>query len=362
MKLEPSLTNMVTEQVTPEPATPAIKLVELTKKFSGTTRRFSASPMRFYKSFVIGEPWETVALDNVNLSVDHGEVFGLLGPNGSGKTTLIKVLANLVIPDSGAVYVDGINVVRKPYLTAAKLQTVLSESIGLEKRISARENLLLFASLYNLPKSEAEEKVGKLLEFFGLDEFADKSSQSFSTGMSRRLSLCRVLLSHASVVVFDEPTSGLDPSSADNFRHLILEELVRREKRTILMATHNLVEAMSMCSHIALLNHGALLAVGTPEEIRRTVEDRVDIVITLGGAGIPLEGLQKDLSKVDGVHSVDFVDSHGIKKIRLTGRKDLAYLDILSLVSDQGLKVLSLETSSPSLEDAFLRLTRGAGK
>lgn len=309
-----------------------------------------------------GEPWETVALDKVSFSVEHGEVFGLLGPNGSGKTTLIKILSNLVLPDAGAVYIEGSNVVRKPYVTASRLQTVLSESIGLEKRISARENLRLFASLYNMPKAEAEQKIDLLMDFFGLTPFAHKTSQSFSTGMSRKLAVCRVLLSRASVIVFDEPTSGMDPSSAVEFRHLITQDLVKREGKTVFMATHNLVEATSMCDRIALLNHGSLLAIGTPEEIRRRVGDRVDLSITLGSSDGDMDELREELAKVQGVHSVRIVDALGARQIQLSGTKDLSYLEIFSLISTRRLKVVSLETSTPSLEEAFVRLTREDSK
>jgi ABC-2 type transport system ATP-binding protein len=341
----------------PEPTVPAVKVVELSKTFSGKSHKLAFTPRRFVRSFLVGEPWDTVALNKVSFSVEHGEIFGLLGPNGSGKTTLIKILSNLVIPDSGAAFVEGISVARRPYATAERIQTVLSESIGLEKRLSIRDNLLLFASLYNLPSSEAKERIAHLLEFFGLAEFADKSSQSLSTGMSRKLSVCRVLLSRASVIVFDEPTSGLDPRSADDFRRLILEDLVKREKKTIVMATHNLVEATSMCNHIALLNQGRLLAVGAPEEIRRTVEDHTDVTITLGGTAGPLDDLADELRRVDGVRSVQVSAAHGARQVYLTGRRDLDYLGVLSSISARGMKVVSLETSSPSLEDAFLKLT-----
>lgn len=352
----------VAAQANRQEAPLAVQIVDLYKRYHGRTRRLTLSPAGLVSSLILGKEWETVALNKVSFSVEHGEVFGLLGPNGSGKTTLIKILSNLVIPDSGAVYVEGINVVRRPRAASARLQTVLSEPLGMERRITARQNLTLFASLYNIPKSEVEDRIDRLLDSFGLTEYADKASQSLSTGTMRKLSVCRVLLSNASVIVFDEPTSGLDPGAADNFRHLILEDLVKKEKKTIVMATHNLVEAMSMCTRIALLNRGQLLAAGTPEEIRRNVEDRVDVTLTLGGGGTSLGDLQQKLSQADGVHSVQVTDAHGVRQVRVTGRKDLDYLQVLSLISSNGLKVLSLETSSASLEDAFLSLTRGAKK
>ncbi|HUH82324.1 MAG TPA: ABC transporter ATP-binding protein [Nitrososphaerales archaeon] len=337
---------------------PAVKIVDLSKRYQWRTRELHLSPGGI-KSFVEGKSQETVALDKVSFSVEHGEVFGLLGPNGSGKTTLIKILSNLVIPDSGSVYVEGINLAHRPYAAAAKLQTVLSESIGLEKRLTARQNLMLFASLYNLPKLQAEERIDKLFDYFGLSEVADKTSQSFSTGMSRKLSVARVLLSNASTVVFDEPTSGLDPGAADSFRQLIMEDLVERNGKTIIMATHNLHEARTMCTRIALLSRGKLLAIGSPEEITMAVGEGVEVSLTVANATGPLEDLRGGLSKVDGVTAVDVSDTLEGKRISLHGRKDMGYLDVFSAVSAKGLKVLSVETSSPSLEEAFLRLTRG---
>ena len=341
---------------------PAVKLDGIYKRFNGRSRTLKISPSGFYKSFILGEEWATVALDRVSFSVDHGEIFGLLGPNGSGKTTMIKILSNLIIPDSGDAYIEGINVLKRPYAAAARLQTVLADPLGMERRLSSRQNLLLFASLYNIPRSEANERIDKLLEYFGLSEYADKASQSLSTGMSRKLSVCRVLLSDASVIVFDEPTSGMDPVSADGFRKLIINDLVKREKKTIIMATHNLVEATSMCNRIALLNKGKLLAVGSPQEIRKAVEDRVDVTLMVGSADNPQEGLQEEIARVDGVLTADVQSNRGGEEIRLTGRKDLDYLALFSIVSRRGLKVQSLETSSASLEDAFLRLTKEAEK
>jgi ABC-2 type transport system ATP-binding protein len=343
-----------------EPTPPAVRIVGLTKRYKGRVHRFGLSREGIRK-FVVGVEWETLALDNVTFSVNHGEVFGLLGPNGSGKTTLIKTLANLIVPDTGAAYVEGINVARRPYDAAAKVQTVLAESIGLEKRITARQNLLLFASLYNLPKTEAEERIDKLMDFFGLAAVADKTSQSFSTGMSRKLSVARVLLSNASVIVFDEPTAGLDPLAADNFRRLIMQDLVKRSGKTVIMATHNLTEATSMCNRIALLR-GKLLAVGSPAEITKKVEDRLDLNMSVDSTSDPSGDLRTELMKIDGVISAEVLDSQGERQIKLTGRKDMDYFRIFSIMDSHGLRPRSLETSSPTLEEAFLRLIRESRK
>ena len=335
----------------------AVQIIELSKRYRWRTRQLGLSPGGI-RSYIAGKEKETVALDKVSFSVEHGEVFGLLGPNGSGKTTLIKILSNLVLPDSGKVFIEGINLSRRPYAAAAKLQTVLSESIGLEKRITARQNLSLFAALYNLPKLEADERIDRLLDYFGLKEVADKASQSFSTGMSRKLSVARVLLSDASIVVFDEPTSGLDPGSADSFRQLIMGDLVKAHGKTVIMATHNLQEAKTMCTRIALLNKGKLLTVGSPREVTNAVGEGVDVTLIIANTSGPLDGLKDELSKVDGIMSAQISDAFEGSKIILSGRKDLDYPGVFSLISARGAKVLAVETSSPSLEEAFLRLTR----
>jgi ABC-2 type transport system ATP-binding protein len=344
-----------------EPRAPAVKIVELSKRFSGTRRRLSLSH-DFAHQFLFGTKWETQALDKVSFEINHGEVFGLLGPNGSGKTTLIKILSNLVLPDSGSAFVEGVNVAKRPYAAAEKLQTVLSEGAGLEKRVSARSNLQLYGSLYNVPKKEADERITYLLKYFGIENFAERSSQSLSTGTSRKLTVCRVLLSNAPIIVFDEPTSGLDPVSADNFRRLIMDDLVKREKKTIMMATHNLTEAMSMCTRIALLSHGRLLAVGTPEEIRRSVGDTVDVTMDLQGDTTRLGTLQDALTKVEGVNTAAIENYKGGVRVRVNGKRDMDYFEAISLVHDQGFKLQSLESSAPSLEDAFLKITKEEGK
>jgi ABC-2 type transport system ATP-binding protein len=141
-----------------------------------------------------------------------------------------------------------------------------------------------------------------------------------------------------------------------------MEDLVKNEKKTILMATHNLTEAMSMCTRIGLLSHGNVLAVGTPEEISRSVGDHVEVTIDLQGDGSRLEVLQQGLAKVEGVISVALEDNNGDTRVRLIGKRDLNYLDMFSLLQRERFKVLSLESSAPSLEDAFLKLTKEARK
>ncbi len=343
---------------------PAVQVIDLEKKYSSfTRRRRRANTPRAFLNAVIGRRDKSiVALDGVSFSVQPREVFGILGPNGSGKTTMIKILSTLVLPDKGSALVEGIDVVKNPYTSARHLQTVLTETTGLEKRITARQNLELFATLYGLPKEEAKQRIDELLNFFGLQDRADTMSQKFSTGMSRKLSVCRVLLSRASVIVFDEPTNGLDPIAASEFRHLLTKVLVAERAKTIILATHNLWEAEQICDRIALLRKGRLLAIGSPNDIRTRVADRVELSIRVGSSTGDSGGLIDGLKKVAGIQHADAsMEEDGSQlKISIEGTKDFDYSEVFSLLKSRGLRIMGLEASQPSLEDAFLKLTKEA--
>ncbi len=340
---------------------PAVEVSHLSKRYSAFTRGMrKSSPTKFLRSILGSSDKSIIALNGVTFSVQPKEVFGVLGPNGSGKTTFLKILSTLVIPDSGVALVHGIDVVKRPYKTSQMLQTVLTESTGLEKRITARQNLELFAALYNLPKKEADAKIDELLSYFGLTARANSMSQKFSTGMSRKLSVCRVLLSRASVVVFDEPTNGLDPVAASEFRQLLTSVLVKERDKTVILATHNLWEAEKVCGRIALFSKGRLLAIGTPDEIRKKVSDRVDLTMEIHTpSDVLTNALLERLRKLDGIRDVQASsnDVTELLKVSVQGASDIDYLGIFSIVDSLGLKITRLESSQPSLEEAFIKLT-----
>ena len=197
------------------------------------------------------------ALRGVDLKIKSGEVFGILGPNGAGKTTLIKILCTLVLHDEGEVYVHGFDVKKEPAQVLKKLQAVLPESRGFTWRLTGRQNLEFYALLYGLKESEAKDRIDYVLEFTGLKERADDGYQRYSTGMQRRLLVCRALLQNTPTLIFDEPTAGMDPASAEEFRSLLRDGLARKEGKTIFLSTHNLFEAQDICDRIAILDRGS---------------------------------------------------------------------------------------------------------
>ena len=245
------------------------------------------------------------ALKGITLRIKEGEIFGILGPNGAGKTTLIKILCTLVLYDEGEVYVNGHDPRKETGEVLKNLQAVLPESRGFNWRLTGKQNLEFYALLYGLSDAEAKERVNYLLDFTGLTARADDGIQRYSTGMQRRLLLCRALLRDTPIIVFDEPTSGLDPASAVEFRRMIIDRLAKEEGKTVLLSTHNLQEAQELCDRIAILERGKVIASDTPDNVRHLViEDRMLKVEVSGATSGSQESLIRNLEAIEGVHGV----------------------------------------------------------
>lgn len=302
------------------------------------------------------------ALRGVNLKVKKGEILGILGPNGAGKTTLIKILCTLVIHDEGEVYVFGIDVKKEPRKVLKVLQAVLPESRGFNWRLSGRQNLEFYALLYGLQDAEAAARIKYLLEFTGLEDRAEDGYQRYSTGMQRKLLLCRALLRNTPVLLFDEPTAGLDPRAGAEFRTMLHDKLAREEGKTILFSTHNLEEAQSICDRIAILDHGQITALDTPDNIRYTKTEGIRHEITFHDAPFDeiCQGLIDDLEKTIGVHSAtpDVDNEQNMRGISLYIDKDMDLSSILDMILKCDLKIKAINSFEPSLEDAFKNITK----
>ena len=301
------------------------------------------------------------ALRGVDLKVKKGEIFGILGPNGAGKTTLIKILCTLVLHDEGKAYVSGFDVQKEPEKVLRNLQAVLPGSRGFSWRLTGRQNLEFYALLYGIEKNEAEERINYLLEFTGLEEREDDVYQRYSTGMQRKLLLCRALLRDTPILLFDEPTVGLDPASASEFRSLLREKLVQGEGKTILASTHNLYEAQDMCDRIAILDRGKITACDTPDNIRYKMFDERNINIVFHDAwfGEDQEKMLDELEAVSGVYGVTpEIDPGGsFLGISIRVDKNMNLSAILEIIMKRGLEIRTIDTQEPTLEDAFKVIT-----
>lgn len=302
------------------------------------------------------------ALRGVNLQIKKGEVFGLLGPNGAGKTTLIKILCTLVIHDEGEAYVNGIDVKKEPDKVLRNLQAVLPESRGFTWRLSGRQNLEFYALLYGLGDKAAKERIDYLLDITGLKERADDGYQRYSTGMQRKLLLCRALLRDTPALLFDEPTAGLDPASATDFRHLLRDQLAHREGKTIMLSTHNLPEAQDICDRIAILDRGRITACDTPFNIQYQLSDEKVFSITFIDAvfNAEQEKLLNELEKIAGVYGVtpEIDKDRNLSRMSLRADKNMALSGILEVIMKGGLKIANINTLEPTLEDVFRTITR----
>ena len=327
----------------------AIETKDLTKIFVTKERK---------GIFKRGTKKRIVAVDHVNFKVRSGEIFGLLGPNGAGKTTTIKLLATLLIPDDGEAWVNGYHIVQEADKVRESIGVSLYSDRGLYWKLTGRENLRYFAYLYHLPPKVAEKRIEELLEIVDLKGDADKLVEEYSTGMKAKLNLARALLNDAPILMLDEPTLGLDPHSARKVRELIMK--LRGEGKTILLTTHNMEEADHLCDRIAIINKGKIVALGTPEELKRMVK-RQDIVV--------IEAINIDKALIEVLKGEDYVSyvSENIKdplsmsgtlRIGLNENSREALPNLLALMTKHKVKVQHIKVTGPSLEDVFITLTK----
>jgi ABC-2 type transport system ATP-binding protein len=288
------------------------------------------------------------ALDAVNLSVDQGEVHGLLGPNGAGKTTLVKILTTVLLPTSGRAEICGHDVARDAKAVRPMIGIVFGGERGLYTRLTARQNLEYWASLYRLPGSQIKSRAVGLLERVGLAEKADARVETYSRGMKQRLHLARGLIAGAKVLFLDEPTAGMDPLAAREFRNLITE--IRSEGTTILLATHDMVEAEVLCDRVTLIDRGRILATESPRSLGHLVSrfQRIDV------DGADRELLDR-VAALPGVESIaPGTEGH---RIHVDGDEHVSI--VLKVIVEGG--VVGVRTSRPSLEEVYVGLIGDRG-
>ncbi|MFZ0531589.1 MAG: ABC transporter ATP-binding protein [Anaerolineales bacterium] len=227
---------------------------------------------------------ETVAVDNLSLEVQAGEIFGFLGHNGAGKTTTVRLLNGVIDSTSGSMRVLGLD----PQVDGPALRArtgVLTETPSLDERLTAWDNLSIYADLYGVPRADMKARIHELLTEFDLTDRANEKVGGYSKGMKQRLALARALLHKPELLFLDEATSGLDPVSAHHVNELI-ERMARREGCTVFMCTHNLVEAQRLCDRVAILEHGRLVALGTPAGLTNQYVRRLDVEMEISAEQI----------------------------------------------------------------------------
>ena len=292
---------------------------------------------------------DVVALADLSLSLEEGEVGGLLGPNGAGKTTLVKILSTLLLPTDGRASILGHDVVTETMAVRRLVGIVFGGDRGLYQLLSARQNLEYWAALYEVPYAETKRRIAALLERVGLSSRADDRVETYSRGMKQRLHLARGLIADACVLLLDEPTTGMDPLAARDFRQLIGE--LKSERRTILLCTHDMVEAEMVCDRVALIDHGHLLAVETPFTLRRLVARYERVEFSADHTAVA--------DRVRALPGVAAVTALG----EGTFRAEISEQAALQRVLDElvGAGVTRLSTSPPTLEEVYIRIVGDRG-
>jgi len=288
----------------------------------------------------LGVRREIEPLCGIDLEIACAEFVGLLGRNGAGKTTLLKIVATLLLPTEGEVEVDGIDALREPTKVRRELGVVLAGERTLYWKLTAMENLLLFGGLQDLPRREARTRSEELLKLVGLSSFADVSVEKFSSGMRKRLAIARALIHRPRVLILDEPTTGLDPHGVEKVCEVL--RALREKGTTVLMATHNMLEAERLPTRLLIIEEGKLLADGTPQEITARSGAGRAAVLTLGSRPEVDEGVTVH-EREDGVCS-------------LAAPVDRLPTVLAQLQAD-GVHLVNVEIVEPGLWEAFLHLT-----
>jgi len=288
------------------------------------------------------------ALDDISFSVSKGETFGFLGPNGAGKTTTIRILTGISAPSGGTAAIFGNDIIRNPILSRTQMG-IVHETSNIYDDLTAWQNLMFTAELYTIGKHQREKQGMELLEHFGLQERRYDKVRGFSKGMKRRLTLAMGLVNNPRLLFLDEPTSGLDVQS-----NLIIRDVIRdlaAQGVTVFLTTHNIEEANLTCDRVAIINRGHIAAIDSPERLKKTIQSAQSVEVAFDSA-VPRR--MEDLKRIPAVSEVR---KEGDKFRLFTEDPSSVIPAVMEYAKANNLRVLSMTTAGPSLEDVFIKLT-----
>jgi ABC-2 type transport system ATP-binding protein len=296
---------------------------------------------------------ELVALENVNLTVERGELFGLLGPNGAGKTTLIKILTTLLAPTSGWARVATHDVNLNPNLVRPRINMVSGGESSGYGLLTVRENLWMFSQFYGMPSKEANARITELLTMVGLEDRINTKSSDLSTGLRQKMNIVRGFLTDPDVLFLDEPTLGLDVGASRDVRKLIRSWMDADKNRTLLLTTHYMVEAEELCDRVAIINKGKVLACDTPANLKRNLQR--DAIFEIETS--PLNGLtDKILAEQAEVKKAALTEIEGGAMLELILTDESGLATIINILTQKNIKVRRFTKREPTLEDVFMEL------
>lgn len=291
---------------------------------------------------------DLVAVDNISLDIEEGEIYGLLGPNGAGKSTTINIMCGLLSMDKGKIEILGKDIKEEAYFIKKNIG-VVPQDIAIYEDLTALENVKFFASLYGLKGEKLKQKSQKALEFVGLSDREKQFPRGFSGGMKRRLNIACAIAHTPKLIIMDEPTVGIDPQS----RNHILQSVRKLNSMgcTIIYTTHYMEEVEAICTKIGIIDHGKVIAEGSKEELKATITDKNSIEVTVDLT----ESIDVDsIKKISGVIDVSAEEN----KIKINSYKEVNNLDkVILYFTENNLHIRNIETKRPDLETVFLTLT-----
>ncbi|MEA1864451.1 MAG: ATP-binding cassette domain-containing protein [Euryarchaeota archaeon] len=291
---------------------------------------------------------DMTAVDGISFRVRKGEIFGFLGPNGAGKTTTINILVGLSLPSSGTARIAGYDVTKDP-IRCKKQLGIATQDANFDRHLSIRDDLFYNGLLRGIPRKELKKRVDYALQWSKLEKYRDKRFYKLSGGMQRRLVVARAMLSDPEILLLDEPTIGLDLQSRmqlwDSIKNL------KKSGKTVLLTTHYIEEADILCDRIAIIDHGMIIASGTPDELKRMLGKKITIEVTLNPEAMN-EEIEEDLNKTSGVNHVE-IKSNRVK-IGVDG--DAVIEEVLKSLFTKA-RVSEIDIIRPTLDDVILHLT-----
>ncbi len=291
------------------------------------------------------------AVDGVCFEVEEGEVFGFLGPNGAGKTTTVRMITGVLEPDSGTAWVNEKNVREEPGEVKSEIG-IAPEVSNAYIDMNGWQNMMLMGELYGVPGDEREARAEELLELFGLSDRKDTKVRGYSKGMQKRLILAMATIHDPPAVFLDEPTAGLDVQSQRLIKKRIRE--MNEEGKTVFLTTHNIPVANELCDRVAVINHGKIAAIDTPEKLKSTIQETQSVEV----------GFENSMqtSALEDIDRTERIEKKGDKYRIYTWDPVWVVEQLLDLAKKEDRKILSIRTLGPSLEDAFVELTGGESK
>ncbi|MEF9992601.1 MAG: ABC transporter ATP-binding protein [Romboutsia sp.] len=291
---------------------------------------------------------EKIALDNISLSVDEGEIFGLIGPNGAGKSTLINIMTNLMLPNNGSIRINNMDLSQNP-IDIKSIIGLVPQELALIEGLTPFDNLEYFGSLYGIKGKLLKDRINEALEISGLNDVKKKKVKKLSGGMKRRLNIAIALLHHPKILILDEPTVGVDPQSRNHIFN-VLKKLSSNQKTTIIYTSHYMEEVEHLCSKIFIIDEGKEVACGDKESLRSLVFTSSKIVLELKNISA---NLIFELKNMTGILSL--TEDNDI--LNLSTDKSFVLSNALCIIEKNNSTISKISYEDYSLEDVFLNLT-----